>query len=173
MFWKKRPPQFDPEKHIGQLLLTLPKCTRRVIAIDGNLDQTFTCKYIILAESLLSWLEDFTTKVYTCGARAQATEAAFKMWLGAADRSESDLLARIPDVFFEIYSSYASELVKSTDGYVYCDQCKSGYDEIEVDFENTKQEGGGWHSGVEVWRCPEQHLLRQKSFCGHLLVSAN
>ena len=48
MFWKKRPPQFDPEKHIGQLLLTLPKCTRRVIAIDGNLDQTFTCKYIRL-----------------------------------------------------------------------------------------------------------------------------
>ena len=74
------------------------------------------------------------------------------MWLGTAHRSEGDLLARIPDVFFEIYSSYASELVESTDGYVYCDQCQIGYDEIEVDFENTKRNRREREDGTQEWK---------------------
>lgn len=170
MFWKKRQPQFDAEKHVGQILLGLQSCTRRVIAIDDTLDNTFTCTYVVLAESLLSWMEDFKSKVYVCGAKEQATQTAFLMWLRGANHTEGDYLSRVPKMFFDFYGSYASELVKATDGFIYCNECQTGYDEATIKFENTKQEGGGWHSGVEVWRCPKHHLLRQNNFRGHLLL---
>lgn len=171
MFWKKREPQFDPEKHIGQLLLNLPACSRRVIAIDETLDSSFTCAYVVTAVSLLSWMKQFSSKVRVCGAVEEATQAAFLMWLRAADRNDGGFPARVPKMFFDFYRSYASELVKATDGDVYCGQCEDGYAQIEVAFENTNSEGGGWHSGTEVWRCPKRHLLRQDNYRGHLLIA--
>lgn len=170
MFWKKRVPQFDPEKHIGQLLLNLPACSRRIIAIDETLDPSFTCVYVVTAASLQSWMEDFSSKVLVCGAEEQATQTAFFMWLRAADQDDGEFPARVPRMFFDFYSSYASELVSATEGHVYCGQCEDGYAEVEVAYENTNSEGGGWHSGTEVWRCPRGHQLRQENYRSHLLI---
>lgn len=170
MFWKKRVAQFDSEKHIGQLLLNLPPCSRRVIAIDKTLNPSFMCVYVVSAVSLLSWMEQFSSKVLVYGAERQANQTAFLMWLRAADRDDGEFPVRVPKMFFDFYSSYASELVSTTDGYVYCSQCEDGYAEAEVTYENTNSEGGGWHSGTEVWRCPKRHILRQDNYRGHLLI---
>jgi hypothetical protein len=170
MFWKKRLPPFDAERHIGQILLNLPRCPQRVVAIDHILDRTFDCAYVLLAEDLLRWMEDFSSKVLVCGAEPEATQTAFIMWLRSADRSDSESVMRVPPPFFEFYSSHVSELVKETDGYVYCAQCEVGYDEVPIAYEETQQGGGGWRSGVEVWRCPKHHRLRSSPYRFHLLV---
>lgn len=170
MFWKKkRPLPFDAEKHIGHILLCLPRCPQRVVAIDSTLDETFNCAYVLPAAELLRWMEDFSTHVLVCGDEPDATQTAFVMWLRSADHSDSETIQRVPPLFFELYSSHASNLVKKTAGHVYCPQCGLGHTEINIAFEETKDESGGWRSGIEVWRCPKLHRLRHSEYRLHLI----
>lgn len=171
MFRKNRAPEFDPEKYVGHTLLSLPRCTSRIVAIDTSLDETFDCAFVVRAEDLLRWLQDHFSKVHSSGQRDQAAQFAFLTWLQAAEHMEGDSMLRIPQAFFGFYSAYASELVNSGAGYVYCHHCDSNYSEVSVNYEDSKQMGGGWNSGVEIWRCPENHILRKHNYEFHLLTS--
>lgn len=171
MFRKERVPEFDPEKYVGHALLSLPRCTSRVVAIDTTLDETFDCTFIVRAEELLCWLQDHFSKVHACGERAEAAQSAFLIWLQASERVDSGSILRVPQELFEFYSDYASELVNSAFGFVHCRQCNVNYPKVSVAYEGSKQGGGGWHSGTEVWRCPELHVLRHHGYNFQLLTS--
>ena len=168
MFWKRQPPPFDPEKYIGHLLTTLPRCTRRVVIFDESIDESFSCTYVVYAEDLLLWLEDHFTKVFVTNIDKRAAEKAFLLWLASADQHNDETLIRIPGVFYESYGSYASKLVSAIAGEILCPTCGAFYPKISVDFENV-QSSGPWHASKEVWRCSNGHVLRHINHRVHML----
>lgn len=170
MFWKRPPAPFDPAKYVGEILLGLPRCSHRVVALDAAIDNTFGCTYSLLADELLRWFEGFSSSVMVCDEKSQATQTAFITWLRSADRHASDTYSRVPRMFYELYAGYAVELLQSTEGSLFCPQCRSSYASANVTFEDSKSEGGGWLSGVEVWQCPKGHRLRGAAYRGHLMV---
>lgn len=168
MFWKRQPPPFDPEKYIGHLLTTLPRCTRRIVVFNDSIDESFSCTYVVYAEDLLFWLEDHFTKVFVVNADKRAAEKAFLMWLASADQRDDETPVRVPGVFYESYSSYASELASAISGEILCPTCEAFYPRISVDFENVKSDGP-WLTSKEVWRCSKGHVLRHINHRGHML----
>lgn len=168
MFWKRRPPPFDPEKYIAQILGSLPHCPQRVVVFDESIDESFSCTYIVHAEDLSIWLKDHFKKVYTTNPDKRAAEEAFLIWLDSADRNNKEVVARVPSVFYESYGAYASELSSSIAGEIFCPTCKQLHAKISIGFENI-QSNGPWHTSKEVWRCVHGHILRHVNHRGHML----
>lgn len=167
MFWRKGPAPFDPSRYAEELLASLPKCTPNVAAIDSSLDDTFDAAFVLAPDQLLAWYERLLSKARPSTPKEVAASSAFRRWLASPTGDFSAPIACVPQVFFNLYSDYASDLVKDVRGVVYCPHCDLGYPDVKVSFAQTVDEGGGWRSGLELWLCARGHELRRAPYRYH------
>lgn len=154
------PLPFDIEKAVGHYLLTLPRCTNRVLVVGRRyLDRRYSYEMTVDTASLTDWAKRYETSSLQVNNPDQAIELALLLWLRGADLSDSSV-SLPPEIFFKVLRGYQTNFLGMAGTEVYCHECgqiigdvsmKSTRLPVREIFDIWKYE----------WHCPQGHLLYQ------------
>lgn len=141
---------------VGNLLLEVPRCTRRVRLLSPQQGPSGVgCEWIVSARDLEHWLEERDPPVVA--ARPDGTRRAFRLWLQGAD-DRMDAVVDLPDTFRLELRGPLREMITALAGDLRCAQCD--------EFVNSLEFADGGLTGEEVvtaWttpvRCGKGHEL--------------
>lgn len=151
---------FDIEKTVGHYLLTLPRCTSRVLVVSRQYqDKCYDYEMTADAASLAAWAKMYETN----GWGSQTEKASCKallLWLRAADLTDNTVTTP-PKEFFDIWRRYHETFLETMGSQVYCHECHRIIDTPEIK-RTSDSEGGIYVIFSEEWHCSSGHLLFQE-----------
>src|SRR5450631_3103104 len=99
-------PQFDIEKAVGHYLLTLPRCSNRVLVISRSYqDKRFNYEMIVNTASLAAWAEELDIGSRGSNDPGKAAWKTWSLWLRLADLTD-ETVSIPPLILFEVISKY-------------------------------------------------------------------
>ena len=141
---------------VGNLLLELPRCTRRVRLLSPQQGPSGGgCEWIVSARDLEHWLEERDPPVVA--ARPDGTRRAFRLWLQAAD-DRVDAITDLPDAFRSELRGRFTQMVSAIAGELRCVRCDdvvTGLEEVCGD----KTLDGAFTVWTTQTRCVRGHDL--------------
>lgn len=165
LFRKKVVPPFDVEKAVGHYLLTLPRCTRRILVVSRRfLDKRYNYEMTVDSASLAAWAKMYETS----SSSSQVTNATCKallLWLRGADLTDNTV-SFPPKEFFNEWRGYHSTFYEMPSTQVYCHECHRIVDAISMkDSELPPREIFDYMR--YEWHCPQGHLLYEEEIGRH------
>jgi hypothetical protein len=158
------PLPFDTEKAVGHYLLTLPRCTNRVLIVGQHYqDKRFYYELTVDAASLAAWAIKHEKAVWCSFEPEQAARKALPLWLSGADLTDN-LISTLPPEFNKIMSEYTEVFSQMAGAQMYCHECRQIIENItkkKTDLPPSGRLNVRWHS---EWHCSKGHLLYQEEF---------
>ena len=103
---------------VGNLLLELPRCTRRVRLLSPHQGPSGGgCEWVVSARDLEYWLEGRDPPVVA--ARPDGPRRAFRLWLQGAD-NRVDAITDLPDAFRSELRGRFTQMVSAIAGELRC-----------------------------------------------------
>jgi hypothetical protein len=150
-------PQFDIEKAVGHYLLTLPRCTNRVLVISRSYqDKSFNYEMIVNTASLAAWAEKLDIGSRGSNDPGKAAWKTWSLWLRLADLTD-DTVSIPPLILFEVISKYQETFLEMQGTEVFCHECSKM---IEMPIQKITEEK--YNVMRDEWHCPNGHCLYQK-----------
>lgn len=166
IFSRQAESTFDLEKAVGHYLLTLPRCTGRVLVVSRRyLDKRYSFELTVDTASLTAWAEKHAKCAWSSNEQAQAARLTIPLWLRLADLSDNTVTLA-PKEFFDIWRGYHCTFYEMPGSKVHCHECGHAIDEVTMTdthlpptdiFDNWRYE----------WFCPQGHLLYQEEIGRH------
>jgi hypothetical protein len=158
LFRRKRPvPPFDIEKAVGHYLLTLPRCSNRVLVFSQSYqDKRFNFEMIVNATSLSAWAVQIDFGSGGCTDSGKAARNAFDLWLQLADLNDNSVTT-LPKMFFDEIGEYHESFLEMRGNEVFCHEC-SKMNEMPIQTITEEK----YNVMRDEWHCPNGHLLYQK-----------
>ena len=163
---------FDTEKVVGHFLLTLPRCTNRVLVIGRSYqDKRFNYELSVDAKSLAAWATKHAEGVWSSNEPEQAARKALPLWLNGADLTDN-FGSILPPAFYKILSSYHEIFTQMPEAQMYCHECRLIVENVTKKKTELppKEIFDCWQS---EWHCPQGHLLYKEEFGAHACVLRN
>lgn len=157
------PPPFDIEKAVGHYLLTLPRCTSRVMVVSRRFqDQRFKYGLTVDTVSVAAWAENLS---WSNNVREQAAAQALQLWLRAADLTDRSV-SYIDGNFFKVLCYHHEKFLKMPNAQVYCYECSKFVEDVTTTTTDLpmKEIFTCWRREM---RCPEGHLMFQEETGAH------
>ncbi len=156
----KQPPPFDIEKAIGNYLLTLPRCSSKVLVISHRYqDKRYNYELTVEAHSLATWAERHAKGAWSSIDAEQAARLALPLWLRLADLSD-DAETLMPIEFFNICNKYHSTFIEMPRTQITCNDCGAVIEEV-IKTETQLPKSEIFDMNKFEWHCPQGHLLYQ------------
>jgi len=169
LFGKKRDPELDLEKTVGEYLLNLPRCSKDVVIISPKYGEThYTCEIIVEAIDLLPWAEHHAEATWSSNQEEQAAKKALPLWLRGAD-SNNNTTSYVPHFMYEVLRPYVLNFVNDGATRIYCLECDSFVADVNMEKLDEKRTGG-WSWWTDVWKCPQGHQLYYEEHELHLNI---
>lgn len=166
------PPTFDMDKVVGHYLLTLPRCTNRVLVVGSVYqDKRYNYELTVDAASLSTWATKHEKGVWSSNNLEQAARKALPLWLNGADLIDN-FGSILPLSFYKILCDY-HEIFMLTDGArMYCHECRQIIEHVIKTHTELppKEIFDCWRS---EWYCPQGHLVYKEEFSAHASVRRN
>lgn len=109
--FKRKVPEIDIEKAVGEYLLGLPRCNRNVVIVSPKYWEThYTCEIVVAADDLVPWAEHHADTVRSSNQEEQAARKALPIWLRGA-KSEDNSASYVPHFMYEVLRPYVLNLV--------------------------------------------------------------
>lgn len=158
------PPPFDIEKAVGHYLLSLPRCTNRVLVVSCAYgDDCFDYELTVDTPSLAAWAVKHEKGCWSANEREQAARLTLPLWLQLADVNDNTV-TRLPKDLFKILSGYHGTFLEMPAAQVFCPHCKKTIEGRELAIETSDL---GTHDGFNrshyEMHCPHGHLLYKKT----------
>lgn len=167
------PPPLDIEKAVGHYLLSLPRCTNRILVIGRNYpDYRFHYELTVDAKFLAAWATKHAESVWSSLEPVQAARKSLPLWLNGADLTDN-FGTVLPLEFYKIISEYHEVLTQMAGSQMYCHGCRQIIEDLTK--KNTDLPPSGifnccWRS---EWYCSQGHLLYQEEFGMHMTKRRN
>lgn len=158
LFGKKRDPELDIEKAVGEYLLKLPRCSNQVVIVSPKYGQHhYTCEIMVEAMDLLPWAEHHAEATWNANREAQAAKKTLPLWLRGAD-SNNNTKSYVPHFMYAILRPYVRNVVDDGTTRIYCLECDSFVADVNKERLDEMQ-NGPWSFWTDVWKCPQGHQL--------------
>lgn len=158
LFKRKKEPEFDIEKAVGEYLLKLPQCTRNVVIVSPKYGEThYACEIVVTAEDLAPWAEHHADSVWSSNQEEQAARKVLPIWLRGAKSGDTSA-SYVPHFMYEVLRPYVLNFVNNKTATIYCLECQSFVTDIQMKELNEKR-AGDWSWWTDVWTCPRGHQL--------------
>lgn len=155
---KALPKPFDIEKAVGHYLLTLPRCTNRVLVVSRrNLDKRYNYEMTVDTASLAVWAEKHDKGAWSSYEPEQAARKALPLWLRLADLSDNSV-SFPPKMFSQVLRGYHETFLAMKGTQVYCHQCHQIIEQPIVKYTQLPPREIFDYWRYE-WHCPNGHLL--------------
>lgn len=166
--FKRKVPEIDIEKAVGEYLLGLPRCNRNVVIVSPKYGEThYTCEIVVAADDLVPWAEHHADTVRSSN-QEQAARKALPIWLRGA-KSEDNSASYVPHFMYKVLRPYVLNLVNKKITHIYCLECQSLVSDVQMEKLNEKRDGS-WAWWTDVWRCPKGHQLYYEEHELHMLL---
>jgi len=158
LFGKKREPELDLEKRVGEYLLELSRCNKDVMIVSPEYGEIhFTCEIVVAAKDLLPWAEHHADAVWCSNQENQAARKALPLWLRGAESSNNDA-SHVPHFMYDVLRPYVLNFVEEGITRIFCLECQSFVSDVQMETLNESRLGD-WVSWTDVWKCPQGHQL--------------
>jgi hypothetical protein len=165
---REDPLPFDIEKAVGQLLLSLPRCSSKLVVASPNYgDEHYKCDVVVDANSLMPWAEHHAEAVWSSDNEAQAARRALPVWLRGAN--VIDLKPTfVPPAVVVVLRPYVSTFFEEGIAEAFCHDCRSSFRDVFKKRFNERLDGP-WSFWTDEWHCPAGHLLYLQDHELHIL----
>jgi len=159
---KHDPTTFDLEKAVGHYLLTLPRCTGRVLVVSRRyLDKRYNFELTVDTASLTVYAKG----VWTSYEQEQAARLTIPLWLRLGNLSDNTVTLA-PKEFFDIWRAYHSIFYEIPGSKIHCHECGNAIDKVSM--VNTHLAPTDIYDNWRYeWFCPQGHLLYQEEIGRH------
>lgn len=149
---RTQPKRFDMEKAVGRYLLTLPRCTKKVVVASPIYsDNHYRCEVHANASGLLQWAERHARGVSSLDPENQAARLTLPIWLRGHDPSDA-APSFVPAAFADVMRPYVLEFVQRGITEVFCPGCHRFTQDITMKDLN-QQHLGPWSFWTSEWHC--------------------
>lgn len=164
---RQEPPAFDLEKAVGNLLITLPRCTAQIVVAGPEYrDKHYFCDLYVDAVRLAPWAEHHAVAVWSSSTQEQAARVALPIWLRGADVTDPTPSV-VPLSFVKVLRPYIEDFVDQGIVEIFCRQCQAVTLDLSVQRLDQSREGA-WSWWTDKWQCPAGHLLYLEAHELHL-----
>lgn len=163
---EKIPPPFDIEKAVGHYLLTLPRCTNRVLVVSRSyLDKCYNYELTIDAASLAAWSVKHEKGAWSSYGPMQAVRKTLPLWLHGADLSDNAITFP-PKEFFSLLHEYQETFLNMGGAEIYCHECHQVVENVAKKRTelSPKEIFECWRT---EWHCQHGHLLYTEDHAAH------
>lgn len=146
---------FDIETAVNKYLLSLPRCTAKVVIASPQYgDKRYSCEIIINTDALVPWAEHHAQAVYSSDQDEQVARLALPVWLKKANIADTSSTYIFPHLI-EVLRPYALDFITMGITEVVCPSCRQVVEDIEM----KKDYIHFMRPWTEEWYCPKGHLL--------------
>jgi len=168
LFCKKREPEFDLEKTVGNYLLTLPRCTKNIVVVSPEYgDAHYACEVTVEVKDLLPWAEHHAEKSWFLDDEMQAALKALPLWLRGAE-SSSNSASYIPQFMHKVIEPYVPKFAEEGKTKIFCYECQASVADVQMEKFDQK-DLGDWYWWTSVWKCPQGHQLYYEEHEMHVI----
>lgn len=163
---KDRPPPFDIEKAVGHYLLTLPRCSNRVLVVSRRyLDKRYNYELTVDAANLADWSVKHAKGAGRPYGPDQAVRKTLPLWLHGADLSDSAVTFP-PKEFFSLLREYQETFLNMASAQVYCHECHQIIENVTKKITELPPRDIFEFRRFE-WFCRQGHLLYKEDHGVH------